>query len=302
MKLNMANEKKSIIGGKLVSIKIKEDSTNSRFEEEVEKYFRPSKLPVINTKAFHYEFYEDIAKTNVLPDYLFKNPEDTIINYFSILREASNYEEGKKAGCGSIGDTRAPYPIAYKFLTESYQNRVKYTKYLQSFKNILHINLLKLKRVESDKDHLEAIKYFVEFETIEGSEKDATYFAYYYGYLYLTMIDEKYLIDDMIFYGENYLCAPYHGWSHIGESVVDIEYGYWCNLVQKRMPSEEEGYIKKVPFNGTDGNVYMIKFIRLTNDTDFKIGEYEKVENGMWEPIIINPEECLKKKELKDNK
>jgi hypothetical protein len=160
---------------------------------------------------------------------------------------------------------------------------------------------LKLKKIEPDKVHPNDEKYFVEFETIEGSEKDATYFAYYYGYLYLIKLEEEYLIDDMIFYGENYLCAPYHGWSHIGESVVDIEYGYWCNLVQKRIPSEEEGYIKKVPFIGTDGNLYMIEFVKLTNDSDLKIGEYEKAENGEWEPIIINPEECLKKKKPKDN-
>lgn len=77
------------------------------------------------------------------------------------------------------------------------------------------------------------MKYFIEIETIEGSEKDVAYFAYYYGYLYILEEVNKYKISDLQYYGENYLCAPYYGWSYIVEKVVDFEYGGWCKLVKE---------------------------------------------------------------------
>ncbi len=79
-----------------------------------------------------------------MPDILFKTPEYSIINYFSILREAANPEKGKFAGCGTLGQAKLPYPVAYDFLSADYQKKLSYEQYLKTFENILHINLLKL--------------------------------------------------------------------------------------------------------------------------------------------------------------
>lgn len=164
---------------------------------------------------------------------MFKTPENSIINYFSLLREAANPQKGKSAGCGTLGQAKLPYPIAYNFLTTDYQEKLSYDQYLKTFENILHINLIKLKEVPIYNQNSNNLRYFVEIETIEGSEKDVAYFAYYYGFIDLIKEENKYLISNSEFYGENYLCAPYHGWSYDAETNVSIRYGNWCSLIRK---------------------------------------------------------------------
>lgn len=254
-------------------------------KKEVEKYFRPSNLSILNDREYKLIFNDQLLKT----------PEDTILNYFSLLREAANLKEGKNAGCGTLGHAAEPYPVAYQFLTHSYQKKLNYEQYLKSFENILHINLIKLHRVPTAKNHYNDLRYFVEIETIEGSEKDATYFAYYYGYVYISKEDNQFKISDIQFSGENYLCAPYHGWDYIAEAVVDIKYGEWCSLVKKRYPTRQNGYVKKIYFKGTDEKDYLIVFFQLTNGTDVEIAQYKRTSNGVWRLIRINPEKCLDK-------
>lgn len=108
---------------------------------DAEKYFRPSKLPVLNDRTLNNEFldtyYWKEPSEITLPKDLFETPEDKIINYFSVLREAANPE------------------------------------------------------------------------AIEGSEKAATYFAYYYGYVDIIKEDNQYRISDSEFYGEDYLIVFY---------------------------------------------------------------------------------------------
>lgn len=268
--------------------------TTAGYEIDVEKYFRPSNLPVINSRSFESDLFNGIY--NTVPSYLLKTPDDTIINYFSILRQAANPQNGKSAGCGTLGYARSPYPVAYKFLSSEYQRRLNYNQYLKSFENILHINLIKTKRIPTDEKHLNSMKYFVEIETIEGSEKDVAYFAYYYGYLYILKEGNKYKISDLQYYGENYLCAPYHGWSYIAEEIVGVEYGGWCKLVKEIYPTQQDGFAKRIYFKGTDENDYLIEFFQLTNDTDIEIAKYKKGANEEWELIKLDPKKCLDKK------
>ncbi len=76
--------------------------------------------------------------------------------------QAANPQKGKKAGCGALGYQGAPYPVAYNFLSSEYQKKLNYNQYLKSFENILHINLIKLKRIAEDEKHPNSMKYFVE--------------------------------------------------------------------------------------------------------------------------------------------
>ncbi|MFA5522894.1 MAG: hypothetical protein WDA24_00905 [Tissierellales bacterium] len=260
-------------------------------KSDLEKFFRPSKLPILNDRPL----YRDVSELDVLPDYLFITPDDTIINYFSLLREAANHMDGKNAGCGTLGNSRLPYPIAYRFLSSSYQKNISYEQYLASHENILHTNLIKLKPISRDNDHTNELKYFIEIETIKGSENDASYFAYYYGFINLSREGNLYKIYKIKFFSENYLCAPYHGWAYLGEAVVDIKYGGWCKLVKERYPTHQEGYVKKIYFKGTDGNDYLIVFFTLTNDTDIEIAQYIKDKVGKWVLIKLDPEKCLDK-------
>lgn len=295
--------------GKSVSAKaVKENSSNDRgnavssSEEEqgdVETYFRPSKLPVLNTRFTHgfldtYMFKKpsEIA----LPSSFFQTPEDTILNYFSVLREAANPTEGKGAGCGTLGNSDLPYPIAYDFLTKAYQERLPYEQYLKTFENILHISLLKYHSVPLYENPDNILRYFVELETIEGTERNQGSFAYYYGFLDLQKENGNYKISNLEFHGENYLCAPYHGWSYDADISVQARYGGWCDMIEKMYPTKQEGYIKKVSFRGKDGWDYRIVFYQLTNDTDIEIAQYRKGNTGEWELIKLNPEDCIKEK------
>jgi hypothetical protein len=289
-----------VMGAKFQSQTIKQtDAKEQKYEyriRDVEKYFRPSCLSILNNRVMDFQFfdiyYDKSYDEIVLPPSLMNSPENTIINYFSILREAENLTYNQIGGCGTVGMAKIPYPVAYNFLTRDYQKKVSYPSYLQSFKGIGHTNLIKLNKLPVE-SHSQTIKFFIELETIEGSSKNLTYFAYYYGYVYIKKEKNIYKIEDITVNGEDFLCAAYHLWQHDAEAVVDVEYGNWCKLVKKRLPTKKDGYVKKIDIEGTDGNEYRFVFFQLTNDTDVLITQYKKSREDEWELIKIDPEKCL---------
>lgn len=301
------NTEDTILGGKYLNeIKCKQERSadnneDSNEEDRLNRYFRPSNEQTLNESTDKY--LEDLIgsdSTNIkIPDKFLKTPKDTIINYFSILREASNPTKNTKTGCGTLGDSYGPYPIAYKFLSSSYQNKLPYEKYLKSFENILHINLIKAKQLPQDKNNPDTIKYFIELETIEGTNNSKGVFAYYYGYIYLQNIDGVYKIVAMDYTPENFLCSPYHGWSHDAKYFVEIEYGEWCKMVDGDVVIKQDGYEKKAYFKDKEGNEYYVLFYQLTNGNDVKSADYKKNKDGKWELIYINPEKCLEKNKTK---
>lgn len=257
-----------------------------------EKYFRPSKLPALNIRNFDYDFFDKYYNKVTLPNYLFSSPKDTIINYFSILREASNISKG---GCGSIGNALAPYPISYKFFTSEYQTNVSFTDYMKLFKNTGHINLIKINHLTNVNILPGKYKYFFEIEVIEPSVNGNTSFAYYYGFIYLKNENGKYKISEIDLRGEDFLCAAYHGWVHNAELYVATTYGDWCNLIKKRHPTEQIGYIKNIYVTGTNGHEYKFKFFQLTNGTDIEVGQFIKDSSNEWKPIKIDVNKCIKR-------
>ena len=266
-------------------------------EIDIERYFRPSKLPTLNDRNIKAEIFDnyygdDSSEVPTLPEYLFKTSEDTVINYYSVLREAANSLETKSAGCGTIGNAKTPYPIAYHFLSSEYRERLTFKEYLKEFENILHINLIKVQEVPVYGDS-DAMRYFVELETIEGSEKGVAYFAYYYAFVDVVKEGNQFRISNIDLYPQNFLCAPYHGWDYIAEEIVDIKYGEWCSLVKMRIPTQHVGFIKNIYVRGTDGKYYMIQFYQLTNGKDIEIAQYRRSRNGKWELIKLDPSKCM---------
>ncbi|KAB7673097.1 hypothetical protein [Bacillus sp. B1-b2] len=261
---------------------------------DTEKSFRPSCSPIKNTTIMGYQFfepyYEKKYKEINLSISLTRTPEETILNYFSILREAANLTQDQLGGCGTVGNGRVPYPIAYNFFTKDYQKRISYKDYLQSFTGIGHLNLIKMNRLP---DETGLTPYFIELETIEGSSKGITNFAYYYGYVQLKKIQNLYKIDRMKLYGEDFLCAPYHLWQHDAESVVSIMYGSWCKLIKKQLPTKQEDYVKTIDYIGMDGAIYRFVFYQLTNETDVLISQFRQDSEGNWESIRIDPNNCI---------
>lgn len=292
------NNKKDFIAGAFVI----NQELEEQHEKEVvtiinnEKYFRPSKLPVLNNKEEVNElinnYYDKEVNDISIPIKFIKSPEDTILNYFSLLREAANPLDGKYIGCGSLGDGNRPYPIAYNFLDDEYKKKVIFNTYKDSFSNMFHISLIKYKEVPSDNENL---KYFYEIEVIQALENNIASFTYYYGFIELGKSGDGFKILDISITPENYLCAPYHGWVYDGASKVEIEYGNWCKLIKKMGKTEVDGYVKNIYFLGNDNKNYKIQFYTLTNDYDIEVAQYVKNSNGKWEYIKLNPEDCLKK-------
>lgn len=282
---------------------IEQNNTAEQANVDVETYFRPSNLPVLNTRdnvQFFDSYQDEKTKKVKLPENLLDTPENTLLNYFSILREAANPVKGKSAGCGTLGDAQTPYPIAYQFLTTEYQKELSFKAYQKTFQNILHTNLIKMHEVPVYANKDKILRYFVELETIEGTERNTGVFAYYYGYVDLKKEDKEYKISNLEFTAENYLCAPYHGWAYDAEASVQIRYGGWCNLIQSMNPIVQKGYVKNVSFVGTDGYEYRIVFYQLTNGTDVEIAQYRKKENRNWEQINLDPRKCLEEKDKKE--
>lgn len=292
------NNKKDFIAGAFV---INQELEEQQEKEVVtiinnEKYFRPSKLPVLNNKDEVNElinnYYDKEVNDISIPIKFIKSPEDTILNYFSLLREAANPSDSKYIGCGSLGDGNRPYPIAYNFFDDEYKKKVSFNTYKDSFSNMFHISLIKYKEVQSDNENL---KYFYEIEVIQALENNIASFTYYYGFIELGKSGDGFKILDISITAENYLCAPYHGWVYDAASKVEIEYGNWCKLIKKMGKTEVDGYVKNIYFLGNDNKNYKIQFYTLTNDYDIEVSQYVQNSNGKWEYIKLNPEDCLKK-------
>jgi len=258
-----------------------------------QKYFRPSRLKALNLRFDSSEFYSLFSeKTHdqiKLPPELTRTPEDTLLNYFSVLREAENL--GGRS-CGTVGQARTPFPIAYNFLSKEYQNKLSYENYSHSFAGIGHTSLIKLCRVPDSK---KGLKFFYEIETIEGFKgKRAEYFGYSYGWIELVYEKDGFRISDLTKNEEDFLCAPYHGWDHDGEDIVEVKYGSWCKLIQQLYPTVKNGYMKNIYFRGNDGADYCFIFVTLTNGTDVEMAQFRKVSNENWKQVNMKPEEeCL---------
>ena len=254
-----------------------------------EKYFRPSKLDAINTVDFNTFILENQSNDPeeiTLPKALTDTPSDTIINFFSMLREA-NQGATMKVGCGTVGLEALPYPFSYAFLSSTLKKQLPYTSFLKLFENINHINLIKMVYLPSMQTIETSYLFLIEFETIEGE-----CFCYYYGYLEVIFENDSYLINSLSFDKEDFFCAPYHGWQHNAELTVEIMYHNWCNLILKQYPTQQEDYIKRIVIDGSDGNQYMFVFCTLTNGTDIEIGQYKKETND-WVKVAMTPSKCL---------
>lgn len=263
---------------------------------DVEQFFRPSCRSILNRRVFGYQFFAPYSEKTYdeihLPPSLMETPEQMLLNYFSILREAENLTSSLIGGCGTVGEAREPFPIAYNFFTKAYQQKMPYASYLSSFEGIGHTNLIKLYKLPNPTNK-PPLQFFVELETINGTATGVTGFQYHYGIISVIQEEGLSKIDAITLTGEDFLCAAYHGWRQKAEDVVDIEYGGWCKFIKKRLPTKRDGFVKTIDIIGTDGHDYRFIFIQLTNDTDVLVSQLVKGKQGQWEVTHIDPEKCI---------
>ena len=263
---------------------------------DVEQFFRPTCRAILNRRLFDYQFFDPyIEKTYKeinLPPSLQDSPQNMLLNYFSILREAENLTSQLIGGCGTVGWAMVPFPIAYNFFTKAYQQKMPYSTYLSSFEGIGHTNLIKLYQ-HPNPNNVQPLQFFIELETINGTATGVSGFQYHYGTVSVVQEEGLSKIDAITLTGEDFLCAAYHGWRQKGEDVVDIEYGGWCKLIKRRLPTKKDDYMKTIDVIGTDGNDYRFIFVQLTNDTDVLVSQLVKKKQGKWEVTHIDPEKCV---------
>jgi hypothetical protein len=248
----------------------------------IERFLRPS-----NDKELDKKYNYDKRLETTLPT--FASSSDVVRAYFDLLSDASNMNN-KSGGCGSIGFDKLPYPIVYNLLSHSFKKELTYEKFLDSFASIGHINLIKLIEAPAVKIDGEVCpRYFVEIETIEGSEvKGKTYFAYYYGYI-TTLLENKkdWRLGSISLKPEDFLCHAYHGWWNDAGTIVDALYIKKTGVMIKVLGIEEDGYERNVLAKGRDGREYRFLFIRLTNGADIELRQYV-MEEGKWKDTTLN--------------
>lgn len=269
---------------------------NKKISNLNETYFRPSTLKTLNNNFIDPNNLSETFTSNSIPPELIGSPQDSVINYFSVLQQAANLTEYKTGGCGTIGFALTPYPIAYNFLSEDNKKSMSYEEYLTSFEGIGHINLIKTIPIITD--DTKTYKYFIELEVLEGSNVGATTFNYYTGELNLIKLNGLYYIDSLTLAPEDFFCAAYHGWAHNAELYVETVYGNWCGLILKQYSPHQDDYKKSIIVDGVDNKKYMFEFARLTNGTDLQINSLVKSHNT-WVPANIDVDKCLDKNTLK---
>lgn len=268
------------------------EKTYENTVEKLEKFTRPSSKVALNLRNVN--DWNHTKKEDTIQDInQIKNGKELLLWYYSILRDAANLVEGKSAGCGTIGKAKQPYPIAYLFLSSKYQKLMPYDTYVNSFSNILHINLIELQKIQNTNPKLGDECYFVELETIEGTKNNAGAFYYYYGYVYVSK-EEGYRIQYSNIKKQVFLCAPYHGWEYDAQYQLDIEYGEWCHMVEEQYPTDIVGSNKILTFCDAKQVKYQLHFITLTNQYDILVGQYIQNKEGRWEETTINVTDCLK--------
>jgi hypothetical protein len=261
-----------------------------------ETFFRPSKLKTLNNNFMDFRSFSQTFANGIVPPSLLDSPQNTAINYFSVLQQAANLTENKTGGCGTIGYSLEPYPIAYAFLSESNKKSMSYDEYLTSFEGIGHINLIKIIPIISQ--NMDIYKYFIELEILEGTSIGVTTFNYYTGELNLINVNGLYYIDSLSLTPEDFFCAAYHGWAHNAESYVETIYGNWCGLIMKQYSPQQDDYKKNIIIDSVNNKKYMFEFAKLTNGTDLLINTLLKSKDD-WIPVKIDVDKCLEKDKLK---
>ncbi|HAX51090.1 MAG TPA: hypothetical protein DCX82_03980 [Lachnospiraceae bacterium] len=264
-----------------VSVMNQESAINS------ERFQRPSKaLPYPNSYSF-----KNFQKENETPPLLekhFDNPEDLILAYYGILREASNML-GYSGGCGTIGLSKAPYPYAYELLTKEMQKEVSLNQFIDSFEGIGYTTLLKLIPAYTPSRTPARIQYYmVEIEVITGikvngneEQYEGSQFAYYYGLITTEKTsDENWKIKNIYYIPEDFLCAPMHSWFYLSDAIVQIVYGNNLKLIDKIDKTEHKDDMIYIYASG-NGKSYRFDFVRLTNGYDILLHEYI-LDNGSW--------------------
>lgn len=262
-------------------------AVNTPEEAERARFQRPAKAPPLEN-PYSFQDFQGQGSPAFLQNENFSAPEDVILAYYGILRDAAN-TLGYSGGCGTVGNAGLPYPYAYALLTTEKRQEMPLQQFIDSFSGIGYTSLLKLVPAYAPAGTPANRQYYMaELEIITGrkakTEEDygqGSLFAYYYGLVAVEKEAETgWRIREIHYVPEDFLCAPMHGWSYQSDAVVQIVYGENLKLVEKVEKTEQDGDGISVYASG-HANQYRFAFIRLTNGYDILLHEYVW-ENDHW--------------------
>lgn len=99
----------------VIAVSTKEYAEIPEAELETDRFQRPSSQPALQNPYSFSDFDEGRGNRHLSPNDL-RTPENVIMAYYGILREAANMG-GYSGGCGTIGYATLPYPYAYELLS-----------------------------------------------------------------------------------------------------------------------------------------------------------------------------------------
>lgn len=253
------------------------------------RFRRPSSdTGIINKYSFNDFVTDGIGSSINMKN--FNTPENVIYAYYGILENASNMQ-GYCGGCGSVGDSIAPYAYAYKFFSDKNKEKVTFSEFENSFSGIGHITFLSLYEAYRPSETDEHINYYmIEIEVISGNKqctdptcsKSSSNFNYYYGIITTEKTElNEYKIDRIDYFTEDFLCAPYHGWIYSSEYVIELIYKESLNVIDTIEKIEQKGRMIYAYASFKDKK-YRLDFFRLTNGYDILLHENILI-NGKWE-------------------
>lgn len=263
------------------------DSDSTYSDVDYARFFRPSSKE-IKKNSYSYPLYENKS----LP--VFTKPEEVVYAFFGILQEASN-NTNCNIGCGTMGYNQLPYSVAYSLLTPEKQAAQSLDYFKASFYGICHINILSVFPAYRPKGTPENICYYMfEIETIEGEAitpqsiiQGKGMFSYYYGLMTLESTKQSgWLIKDLSYIPENWLCSPYHGWNYDSNYMVETVFKDNQNLITKITDTTTNDGLIQVYAEGNSGS-YRFDFVRLTNGRDLLLHQYKQVDGRYVESNFL---------------
>lgn len=285
-----SKEQSNVLMGGVVHTMASIENTTSESasdDDDFSRFQRPSSQPALDNKYDMAQFDRDRGGNPLSLDH-FKTPEDVILAYFGILREAANMV-GYSGGCGTIGWATLPYPYAYELLSDSQRKTMTLQQFEDSFKRIGQLTLLKLYPAYTPPGTPENIRYhMIEAEVITGAPMNdpvgyysGSHFAYFYGIVTTELSQNKgWKIKAIDYFPEDFLCHPMHGWDYDAQSLVPIIYQNWYHLIDHVDKTEQSGNMISVYASG-GGKKYRFDFIRITNGNDVLLHEMVD-QDGQW--------------------
>lgn len=255
-------------------------------DPDPERFQRPSSQPALQNPYSFSDFDSNWEKNTISPNDL-HTPEDVILAYYGILREAANMA-GYSGGCGTIGNATLPYPYAYELLASDSKKKISPDRFKASFHGIGHLTLLKLLPAYTPPGTPDNVRYhMIEVEAITGVTGKETneaisgsHFAYYYGIVTTQKENAVWKIKAIDYFPEDFLCAPYHGWNFDATYLVPIIYQNWYHLIDLVGKVDKNGSNISVYASG-GGKQYRFDFVRLSNGEDVLLHEMI-YRDGKW--------------------